>query len=206
MRATVLLSSLLGFAAMCAGTPLAADLAPGPSTTTSQKIQKPARSHISTASLVRRQEVEVAPELSKQFREGIREESETTEMDLIQFATDATTECLIAMEGQKEASNDAGIAICYNVPALFVTQALFAIDLRLFKINAPKGDWANIENGYSLGVSFGNTTMAEPRNATAPEKAAAAAAEGVDSAITLLEFEPFIGKLSPKFLALNPSE
>lgn len=202
MRARLILSTLLGLTAMCAGTPLAGDLPPGPSTTTNQPP------HRSRVPLVRRQEVEILPEEKRQFRLGIRTAEEARkEMDLIAWATDATTECIKMMDGQTQASNEAGIAICYNIPALFMEAQppLFAIDMRMFKINDATGDWANIDSeGYMIDVKFSNGTAAAQRNSTAPEIAAAKAAEGEGNNIHLLESHPWIGTLSPDIVTRDP--
>lgn len=202
MRTSIILPTLLGLLTMCAGTPLASAAASSTSTA------PPPTHH-----LHRRDDL---PESTKQFRSGIRTKTEgRQEMDLIQWATDATTECLKLFSGNKQASNDAGVAVCYNIPAVFTDQVQvqdenpihFAIDFRLFQLNEAKGDWANIDGGYVFDVKFNTTTTAaQMRNITAVEMAASFAATVPESSATLITSYPFLGRFNESFARSNPTE
>ena len=44
------------------------------------------------------------------------------------------------------ASNPSGIAVCYNVLMLNTSTGIFQADVRLYKIAAPTGDWATLDD------------------------------------------------------------
>ena len=44
------------------------------------------------------------------------------------------------------ASNPSGIAVCYNVLMLNTSTGIFQADVRLYKISAPSGDWATLDD------------------------------------------------------------
>lgn len=56
----------------------------------------------------------------------------------------ACNKALTAMNGV--ASNPSGIAVCYNVLMLNTSTGLFQADVRLYKVAAPTGDWATLDD------------------------------------------------------------
>jgi hypothetical protein len=58
------------------------------------------------------------------------------------------------------ASNDAGMAVCYNLPFLDNSTGVFQADLRLFTISPPKGNFANIPSqNVSVFLSYAGATV-----------------------------------------------
>lgn len=55
----------------------------------------------------------------------------------------ACDKALTALNGV--ASNPSGIAVCYNVLMLNTSTGIFQADVRLYKIAAPTGDWATMD-------------------------------------------------------------
>ena len=65
---------------------------------------------------------------------------------------------LIALHG--DATNPSGIAACYNIQSLNNSTGIFAIDLRLYRISAPKGDWVNLDpSSVGVGLAYINATV-----------------------------------------------
>jgi len=70
----------------------------------------------------------------------------------------ACTTALEALNGK--ATNDAGMAVCYNVPFLDNSTGVFQADLRLFKISAPTGSFAAIPSqDVTVGLSYVGATV-----------------------------------------------
>ena len=55
----------------------------------------------------------------------------------------ACNKALAALNGV--ASNPSGIAVCYNVLMLNTSTGIFQADVRLYRIAAPSGDWATLD-------------------------------------------------------------
>ena len=65
---------------------------------------------------------------------------------------------LIALQGV--ATNPSGIAACYNIQSLNNSTGIFAVDLRLYRIAAPKGDWVNLDpSSVGVGLAYSNATV-----------------------------------------------
>lgn len=72
--------------------------------------------------------------------------------------TAACTSALEMLNGV--ASNDAGLAVCYNLPYLDNSTGVFQADLRLFTISPPKGQFANIPTqNVSVALSYVGATV-----------------------------------------------
>lgn len=70
----------------------------------------------------------------------------------------ACTTALEALNGK--ASNDAGMAVCYNLPYLDNSTGVFQADLRLFTISAPTGPFASIPSqNVMVGLSYVGATV-----------------------------------------------
>jgi hypothetical protein len=66
-------------------------------------------------------------------------------MNVAQWDAQTMAACTSALEMLNgKASNDAGMAVCYNLPFLDNSTGVFQADLLLFKISAPTGKFANI--------------------------------------------------------------
>jgi len=65
----------------------------------------------------------------------------------------ACTDSLAKLNGK--ASNDAGMAVCYNIPQLNNSTGEFQADLRLFKVSEPVGEFANIPaQDVQVGLTY----------------------------------------------------
>lgn len=65
---------------------------------------------------------------------------------------------LIALHGV--ATNPSGIAACYNIQSLNNSAGIFAVDLRLYRIAAPKTDWVNLDpSSVGVGLAYINATV-----------------------------------------------
>ncbi|KAM0794969.1 hypothetical protein BDR22DRAFT_779900, partial [Usnea florida] len=65
---------------------------------------------------------------------------------------------LIALHGV--ATNPSGIAACYNIQSLNNSTGIFAVDLRLYRIAAPKGDWVDLDpSSVGVGLAYRNATV-----------------------------------------------
>ena len=80
--------------------------------------------------------------------------------------------------------------------------------MRLFQLNKPKGDWANIDSaGLTLDVNLNTTTTAaQMRNNTAVEMYASFAASAEGSTASLITAYPFLGRFKESFVQSTPSE
>ncbi|KAH8585552.1 hypothetical protein B0O99DRAFT_530541 [Bisporella sp. PMI_857] len=70
----------------------------------------------------------------------------------------ACTAALEALNGK--ASNDAGMAVCYNLPLLDNSTGVFKADLRLFKISEPTGQFKDIPTqDVTVGLTYIGATV-----------------------------------------------
>jgi len=77
----------------------------------------------------------------------VRRQSGTPATGMTVAAWDAQTQLACSSTLAKlngKASNEAGMAVCYNIPQLNSTTGAFQADLRLFKVAEPTGQFANI--------------------------------------------------------------
>lgn len=70
----------------------------------------------------------------------------------------ACTSALALMNGT--ASNPSGMAACYNIPTLDTSTGVFAADLRLYMIEPPNGEFANIPgDNVMVGLNYAGATV-----------------------------------------------
>ena len=70
----------------------------------------------------------------------------------------ACSAALIALNGV--ATNPSGIAACYNVKSLNGGTGIFEVDLRLYRIAAPKYGWVKLDPAsVGVGLSYANATV-----------------------------------------------
>jgi len=88
----------------------------------------------------------------------VRRQSGTPATGMTVAAWDAQTQlaCTSTLEKLNgKASNDAGMAVCYNIPLLNSTTGAFQADLRLFKVAEPTGQFANIPaQNVQVGLTY----------------------------------------------------
>lgn len=97
-----------------------------------------------------------------------RQSTATATMNVTQWDAQtmaACTDALGALNGK--ASNDAGVAVCYNLPFLNNQTGVFQADLRLYTISAPTGQFANIPSqNVMVGLSYVGATVSETNAST----------------------------------------
>lgn len=65
---------------------------------------------------------------------------------------------LIALHGV--ATNPSGIAACYNIQSVNNSTGIFEVDLRLYRISAPKEGWVKLDpSSVGVGLSYVNPTV-----------------------------------------------
>ena len=70
----------------------------------------------------------------------------------------ACSTALIALHGV--ATNPSGIAACYNIPSLNNSTGKFEVDLRLYRIAAPREGWVKVDpSSVGVGLSYVNATV-----------------------------------------------
>jgi hypothetical protein len=108
--------------------------------------------------LVRR--IDTLEESMRRYVESIVEPIERRQpgptMNVTEWDAQTMAACTSALEMLNgKASNDAGMAVCYNLPFLDNSTGVFQADLRLFMISAPTGKFANIPNeNISVALSY----------------------------------------------------
>lgn len=93
--------------------------------------------------------------------EPIERRQSTTTMNITEWDAQTMAACTSALEMLNgKASNDAGMAVCYNLPFLDNSTGVFQADLRLFMISAPTGQFANIPTqNISVSLSYVGATV-----------------------------------------------
>ncbi len=70
----------------------------------------------------------------------------------------ACSTALIALHGV--ATNPSGIAACYNIQSLNKSTGIFEVDLRLYRIAAPRDGWVKLDaSSVGVGLSYVNATV-----------------------------------------------
>ena len=70
----------------------------------------------------------------------------------------ACSTALIVLHGI--ATNPSGIAACYNIQSLVNSTGIFKIDLRLYRISAPREGWVKLDpSSVGVGLSYVNATV-----------------------------------------------
>ena len=70
----------------------------------------------------------------------------------------ACSAALIALHGI--ATNPSGIAACYNIQSMNDSTGIFEVDLRLYRISAPKEVWVKLDtSSVGVGLSYVNATI-----------------------------------------------
>jgi len=89
-------------------------------------------------------------------------------MNVTQWDGQTMAACTSALEMLKgKASNDAGMAVCYNLPFLDNSTGVFQADLRLFLISPPVGKFANIPSqNIMVALSYAGASVS-PLNSSA---------------------------------------
>lgn len=89
-------------------------------------------------------------------------------MTVVEWDAQTMAACTTALESLNgQASNDAGMAVCYNLPFLDNSTGVFQADLRLFKISAATGKFATISpQNVMVGLAYVGATVS-PVNASA---------------------------------------
>ena len=103
-------------------------------------------------------------------RDVVRRQSSTigAGMTVQQWDDQTMAACTAALEKLNgKASNEAGMAVCYNLPSLDNTTGVFQADLRLFKVSEPTGKFANIPpQNVMVGLAYVGATV-RPVNTSA---------------------------------------
>ena len=96
--------------------------------------------------------------------------SNTTSSSLsdAQWDTQTMAACTTALEAlHGVASNDAGLAVCYNIPSFDNTTGVFQADLRLYRISGPTGAFADIPSqNVTVGLAYDGATVSETDGST----------------------------------------
>lgn len=97
-----------------------------------------------------------------------RRQSTQPTLNVTQWDGQTMAACISALEMLNgKASNDAGMAVCYNLPFLDNTTGVFQADLRLFTISPPTGKFANIPSqNVQVALSYVGATVS-PVNSSA---------------------------------------
>lgn len=106
------------------------------------------------ATLTRRQDsnpADSAPQISTTPQSG-----NAAQVDLAKWEDDTKAACgnaLSQLNGQ--ASNPAGIAVCYNLPFLDNQTGVFQAELRMYNVSAPINPWVGVTAGdINMGLSY----------------------------------------------------
>src|SRR4051794_9230237 len=96
-----------------------------------------------------------------------RRQNAAPTMNFTQWDEQTAAACTSALEMLKgQASNDAGMAVCYNLPFLDNSTGVFQADLRLYSISTPQKGFAGIPSqNISVGLSYVGATVS-PVNAS----------------------------------------
>jgi hypothetical protein len=104
-------------------------------------------------------------------RDDIHARQSTTQlpkMNITAWNAEASSACVTQLSKLNgKASNDAGMAVCYNLPFLDNSTGLFQADLRLYQIAKPAGDFLDVPaQDVSVGLQYFGATV-QPLNMTA---------------------------------------
>ncbi|RDW69317.1 hypothetical protein BP6252_08337 [Coleophoma cylindrospora] len=81
-------------------------------------------------------------------------------MNVSEWDTETQAACTSALALMNGTSNPSGMAACYNIPSLDSTTGVFEADLRLYMLQAPNGDFANIPtDSVMVGLNYAGATV-----------------------------------------------
>ncbi|KAI9739262.1 MAG: hypothetical protein M1834_007475 [Cirrosporium novae-zelandiae] len=117
--------------------------------------------------------------------------------------------CMTAMTALNgNASNPAGMAVCYNLPFLDNTTGVFEADLRLFQIANPTGVWVGMQiRSVGVGLSYLGATIAsgngsiQKRDMSADVIGAELKERQAITKPTMLQSFSFVGQINANLLA-----
>lgn len=134
-----------------------------------------------------------------------RRQSNVTEWDAQTMA--ACTTALETLNGK--ASNDAGMAVCYNLPFLDNSTGVFQADLRLYMISPPTGQFASISSqNVMVGLSYVGATVSAVNASTLGARSEEAVsliswprnAKRQAQAPTMIQAYAFVGQINKDLL------
>jgi hypothetical protein len=143
-----------------------------------------------------------------------RQSTPNNTLSVAQWDAQTMAACTTALEALNgKASNDAGMAVCYNLPSLNNQTGVFQADLRLFTISAPTGKFANIPSqNVTVGLAYNGATVSETNGSTLAKRT-----EGEHSLIswprnkmnkratvpTMAQAYSFVGRINQDLLSPN---
>jgi len=140
-----------------------------------------------------------------------RQSTPNNTLSVAQWDAQTMAACTTALEALNgKASNDAGMAVCYNIPSLDNQTGVFQADLRLFTISAPTGKFANIPSqNVTVGLAYNGATVSETNGTTVAKRT-----EGEHSLIswprnkratvpTMAQAYSFVGRINQDLLSPN---
>ncbi|KIW08714.1 uncharacterized protein PV09_00658 [Verruconis gallopava] len=89
-----------------------------------------------------------------------------------QWTAEAESSCMTAVMNLKgQASNPAGLAVCYNVPYLDQQKGVFEAELRMYNVCAPTGDFVGIPaTDMMVTLSYAGATIQQLNGSQVPVK------------------------------------
>ncbi|KAF8457564.1 hypothetical protein BDZ91DRAFT_504578 [Kalaharituber pfeilii] len=82
-------------------------------------------------------------------------------LDMASWDVETTAKCMDKLRAMSKASNPAGLAVCYNVPAFNRTNWVLLADLRLYKISAPDQQWESVGSDIQVELNFPGAAVEE---------------------------------------------
>ncbi|KAL7270081.1 hypothetical protein RUND412_007220 [Rhizina undulata] len=131
---------------------------------------------------------------------GARNETAVEQLNLQQWATNTTIKCMEKLANVTQASNPAGIAVCYNLPFLSTDSGVFAADLRLYQVSAPEGDWASVGGNIDVSLMYDGAAVQLRNETTGEVNATDAAAASTTGPQKVQEFQ-FVGQIDQQLLS-----
>lgn len=114
------------------------------------------------------------------------------------FDTAARLACAKALSNRSEVVNPTGLAACYNIAFWNSTSGVFEVDVRLYRMSPPFGEFTNTSiSEYSMFVNIPQATLSSPQ-VTLPGGMVQAqmGANGTASTVNMLEGFQSVGQLS----------
>lgn len=143
-----------------------------------------------------------------------RQSTPNTTLSVAEWDAQTMAACTTALEALNgKASNDAGMAVCYNLPFLNNSTGVFQADLRLFTISPPTGSFANIPSqNVTVGLSYNGATVSETNGTTLARRAEGGASliswppsemNKRATAPTMAQAYSFVGQINKDLLSPN---
>lgn len=127
---------------------------------------------------------------------NLEKRQETTDrglmqMDLDVWVRETTEKCMASIANITQASNPAGIVVCYNVPFLDSSTGVFAADLRMYQLSERKDGWESVED-INMSLEY-SSAQVERTDLNTTEQPAA-------TDPPLVQQFNFLGQIKPEFL------